>query len=686
MHPAPSAALRILFRLSATRYSPRKLYSPRMSTLPVTSLTPMMRQYLEVKAQHPDAILFFRLGDFYEMFFDDAVGGAGSSSCTLTTRDKGKESAVPMCGVPHHAASGYLAQAARRRPSRWRSASRSRTRRRRQGARQARGDARRHARHGPRRRAPRGAKAAHFLAGLVWRAGGGGRWRVPRRSPPASSAPPLADAEDALDELARLGRARCCSRRAGRGGASAGARRARPSASAAAARRWPATACSSRSAPASCCCASSAPAPCDGFGLGARPPAVRRRRRRSPTPRRRSARPRRMSAAWPYARPATTWSSTRPPAPTSSCSQPLRRGAGGEGSLLGVLDRTAHRDGRRARCAAGSPAAASTWRRSPPPRRGRAAGGRQRCCASELRERARARSPISSAWSARAALGAAPRGEAAALRDSLAEAPGHPGARSAALAGDLGSRCASLAGTDPPRRARRRAGADAGGGAGRRTSSEGGAASPPASTPSSTATDRSPATASGTSSRSRRASASAPASARSRSATTASSATTSRSRAPTWHRVPGRLRAQADAGQRRALRHPRARGATRRRSSPPTSGGSSSSRGSSRELRERSPPRPPACSRSPTRVGAARRPAPPRRGGRPAAATCGPKVDDWPARRSRSRDGRHPVVEQRRRRRLRAQRRRARSRRGADRRSSPARTWPASRPTCARSR
>ncbi len=69
-----------------------------------------MRQYLDVKDAYPDALVFFRLGDFYEMFFEDAVLGAHLLDLTLTTRDKGKEDAVPMCGVPHHAARGYIAK------------------------------------------------------------------------------------------------------------------------------------------------------------------------------------------------------------------------------------------------------------------------------------------------------------------------------------------------------------------------------------------------------------------------------------------------------------------------------------------------------------------------------------------------------------------------------------------------
>ena len=69
-----------------------------------------MRQYLDIKERHPDALVLFRLGDFYEMFFEDAVIGARLLDLTLTTRDKGKDDAVPMCGVPHHAARVYIAK------------------------------------------------------------------------------------------------------------------------------------------------------------------------------------------------------------------------------------------------------------------------------------------------------------------------------------------------------------------------------------------------------------------------------------------------------------------------------------------------------------------------------------------------------------------------------------------------
>ncbi|HET8723748.1 MAG TPA: DNA mismatch repair protein MutS [Anaeromyxobacteraceae bacterium] len=71
--------------------------------------TPMMRQYLEVKSRYPDAILFFRLGDFYEMFGEDAVRASEALQITLTARSKGDDR-IPMCGVPYHAARGYVAK------------------------------------------------------------------------------------------------------------------------------------------------------------------------------------------------------------------------------------------------------------------------------------------------------------------------------------------------------------------------------------------------------------------------------------------------------------------------------------------------------------------------------------------------------------------------------------------------
>jgi len=76
--------------------------------------TPLMRQYAAVKKEHPTALLFFRLGDFYELFFDDAVVAAKELQITLTSRNKEKGIAVPMCGVPYHAAEGYIGKLIRK--------------------------------------------------------------------------------------------------------------------------------------------------------------------------------------------------------------------------------------------------------------------------------------------------------------------------------------------------------------------------------------------------------------------------------------------------------------------------------------------------------------------------------------------------------------------------------------------
>ena len=75
-----------------------------------SDITPMMAQYLDIKANHPDSLLFYRMGDFYEMFFDDAVNAARALDITLTKRGKHKGEDIPMCGVPVHAAESYLAR------------------------------------------------------------------------------------------------------------------------------------------------------------------------------------------------------------------------------------------------------------------------------------------------------------------------------------------------------------------------------------------------------------------------------------------------------------------------------------------------------------------------------------------------------------------------------------------------
>jgi DNA mismatch repair protein MutS len=92
-------------------------YNPRQA-LPSEAMsepsTPLMRQYAAVKKEHPAALLFFRLGDFYELFFDDAIVASKELQITLTSRNKEKGIAVPMCGVPHHAAEAYIGKLIRK--------------------------------------------------------------------------------------------------------------------------------------------------------------------------------------------------------------------------------------------------------------------------------------------------------------------------------------------------------------------------------------------------------------------------------------------------------------------------------------------------------------------------------------------------------------------------------------------
>src|ERR1051326_1565339 len=76
--------------------------------------TPMVRQYRELKSQHPGTLLFFRLGDFYELFFEDAVIGSRELQITLTARHKERGDPIPMCGVPHHSAANYIAKLVRK--------------------------------------------------------------------------------------------------------------------------------------------------------------------------------------------------------------------------------------------------------------------------------------------------------------------------------------------------------------------------------------------------------------------------------------------------------------------------------------------------------------------------------------------------------------------------------------------
>jgi DNA mismatch repair protein MutS len=81
--------------------------SPSDRDTPAAALTPMMQQYRELKRRYPDYLLLFRLGDFYEMFFEDAELGARLLQITLTSRQKG-DGGIRMAGIPHHAAEGYI--------------------------------------------------------------------------------------------------------------------------------------------------------------------------------------------------------------------------------------------------------------------------------------------------------------------------------------------------------------------------------------------------------------------------------------------------------------------------------------------------------------------------------------------------------------------------------------------------
>lgn len=74
------------------------------------SITPMIKQYLQIKSQYPDSILFFRMGDFYEMFFEDAKIASKELEIALTSRDKGKKDSIPLCGVPHFTAETYISR------------------------------------------------------------------------------------------------------------------------------------------------------------------------------------------------------------------------------------------------------------------------------------------------------------------------------------------------------------------------------------------------------------------------------------------------------------------------------------------------------------------------------------------------------------------------------------------------
>ena len=80
----------------------------KLKDVDLTKITPMMRQYIDIKNKNSDIIILFRLGDFYEVFFEDAVTVSRELELTLTGRSAGLEEKVPMCGVPHHAVNVYI--------------------------------------------------------------------------------------------------------------------------------------------------------------------------------------------------------------------------------------------------------------------------------------------------------------------------------------------------------------------------------------------------------------------------------------------------------------------------------------------------------------------------------------------------------------------------------------------------
>ena len=76
----------------------------------MAGLSPMMKQYFEIKAENEDSILFFRVGDFYEMFYEDAKKASEELDLVLTGKDCGQEERAPMCGIPYHSCEAYIAR------------------------------------------------------------------------------------------------------------------------------------------------------------------------------------------------------------------------------------------------------------------------------------------------------------------------------------------------------------------------------------------------------------------------------------------------------------------------------------------------------------------------------------------------------------------------------------------------
>src|SRR5258708_39325816 len=94
----------------ATARGPLVVAFAAMNDAALPQHTPMMQQYLRIKGQHPDVLLFYRMGDFYELFFDDARRAASLLDITLTARGQSGGQPIPMAGVPFHSVEGYLAK------------------------------------------------------------------------------------------------------------------------------------------------------------------------------------------------------------------------------------------------------------------------------------------------------------------------------------------------------------------------------------------------------------------------------------------------------------------------------------------------------------------------------------------------------------------------------------------------
>ena len=80
----------------------------KIADVDINKVSPMMRQYMEIKQNNPDIIIMFRLGDFYEMFFEDAINVSHELELTLTGKNAGLEERIPMCGIPYHDINVYL--------------------------------------------------------------------------------------------------------------------------------------------------------------------------------------------------------------------------------------------------------------------------------------------------------------------------------------------------------------------------------------------------------------------------------------------------------------------------------------------------------------------------------------------------------------------------------------------------